>query len=346
LHGVRRAVLPSGLPAGQSDPGLERSRLQGRVARRDRSAARHERLPGVHRTDLPGAVRGGLRAGDQRRCRGDQVDRRWRSSNEHSRKVDRASCDGAAERSPCGGRGVRASGSRGRRAAEPPRARSVRVRARRGARRPHAVWRARLQARQADHRPPRRAARARGGTGALRRRGRCRRGRCRTGGGGRRRRAGDGRAGGARAAAARARPGRRAPRDGLPVRAQPLGGLAAGEPDQRRGPSRRCDRRWRHGDGLRRQRPPRAGGQRHDVRQLHAPRRDQDARDRALARRSQAAGIDLRPRRGRRSPLALHRPRARRRRPRRTGRRGPAPAQLPSTGLSAARRPPSPPTSC
>jgi hypothetical protein len=38
---------------------------------RDRAVARHQQLPGVHRPDLPGPVRVGMRAGDQRRPGGD-----------------------------------------------------------------------------------------------------------------------------------------------------------------------------------------------------------------------------------------------------------------------------------
>ena len=75
LHGVRRAVLPRRLPARQPDPGLERPRLQGPLARGDRPAARDQRLPRVHRPDLPGAVRARLRARDQRRPGLDQADR-------------------------------------------------------------------------------------------------------------------------------------------------------------------------------------------------------------------------------------------------------------------------------
>ena len=75
LHGVRRPVLPRRLPARQPDPGLERPRLPGPLARGDRPAARDEQLPRVHRADLPGAVRAGLRARDQRRPGLDQADR-------------------------------------------------------------------------------------------------------------------------------------------------------------------------------------------------------------------------------------------------------------------------------
>ena len=48
----------NGCPLGQPDPRLERPRLPRPLARRDRAAARHQQLPGVHRPALPGAVRG------------------------------------------------------------------------------------------------------------------------------------------------------------------------------------------------------------------------------------------------------------------------------------------------
>ena len=91
LHGVRRAVLPQRLPARQPDPGLERPRLPRPLARGDRPAARHEQLPGVHRQALPGAVRGGVRAGDPRGRRGlDQADRGLDRQPRLGRGLDRA----------------------------------------------------------------------------------------------------------------------------------------------------------------------------------------------------------------------------------------------------------------
>ena len=76
LHGVRRPVLPPRLPAREPDPRLERPRLPRPLARGDRAAPPHEQLPGVHRPPLPRAVRGRVRARDQRgRRRHDQADR-------------------------------------------------------------------------------------------------------------------------------------------------------------------------------------------------------------------------------------------------------------------------------
>ena len=70
LHGVRRALLPQRLPAGEPHPGLERPRLPGPLGRGDPPAPRDEQLPGVHRPAVPGAVRGRLHAGDPRGRRG------------------------------------------------------------------------------------------------------------------------------------------------------------------------------------------------------------------------------------------------------------------------------------
>jgi glutamate synthase (NADPH/NADH) small chain len=58
LHGLRHSVLPSGLPAGKPDSGLERSGLQGQVALGDRSAARDEQFPRVHRPLCPAPCEG------------------------------------------------------------------------------------------------------------------------------------------------------------------------------------------------------------------------------------------------------------------------------------------------
>ncbi|CAA9497831.1 MAG: Glutamate synthase [NADPH] small chain, partial [uncultured Solirubrobacteraceae bacterium] len=102
------------------------------------------------------------------------------------------------------------------------------------------------------------AAARRGRRGALRRRRRRRR----VGGGAslrvRRGRAGDRLARAARPAGAGPRPRGRALRDGVPLRAQPLGGrrLVRGA-DHRRGQERRGHRRRRHRRGLRRERRPR-----------------------------------------------------------------------------------------
>ena len=58
LHGLRHPVLPRGLPAREPHPRVERPRLPRRLARRRRAPSRHQQLPRVHRTALPGALRG------------------------------------------------------------------------------------------------------------------------------------------------------------------------------------------------------------------------------------------------------------------------------------------------
>ena len=123
LHGLRHSVLPPGLPAREPDPGLERPRLPRPVADGDRAAARDEQLPGVHRTAVPGAVRGLVRAGDQQRPGHDQGASRYSI-------IDRAFDEGwIAPRPPAHRTGKRVAvvgsgpGGAGRgRAAEPRRA--------------------------------------------------------------------------------------------------------------------------------------------------------------------------------------------------------------------------------
>ena len=75
LHGLRHPLLPRRLPTGQPDPGVERPRLPRRLARRHGAPPRHEQLPRVHRAPVPGAVRGRLRARDQRGPGDDRADR-------------------------------------------------------------------------------------------------------------------------------------------------------------------------------------------------------------------------------------------------------------------------------
>ena len=145
--------------------------------------------------------------------------------------------------------------------------RGDRLRARRGPRRHAALRRARREAREVDHRPAGRSARARraSSSSATSRsastsassdsRAEPRRGRPR-----------DRLPGRARPRGARPRPRRRPLRDGVPVRPQPLGRRIAGPArpssrarDQRRRQARRRDRRRRHRHGLRLERAPRGG---------------------------------------------------------------------------------------
>ena len=75
LHGLRHPVLQQRLPARQPDPRLERPRLPRPLAGRDRSPARDQQLPRVHRPAVPGAVRVVVRARDQPASRHDQAGR-------------------------------------------------------------------------------------------------------------------------------------------------------------------------------------------------------------------------------------------------------------------------------
>ena len=190
------------------------------------AAARDQQLPRVHRADLPGAVRVGLRAGDQRRPGDDQADRVGDRRRAASRRA------GSSPSRPPRARGR--DGRRGRLRARPgwrspPSSTSVghrvdRLRARRGPGRAAALRRARRQAREVDHRPPRARCSSRGGSSsstastsardlatdelhAPPRRGRGR----------------DRLARRARPRRPRPRARRRALRDGLPLPAQPLG---------------------------------------------------------------------------------------------------------------------------
>ena len=237
LHGLRRAVLPQRLPAGQPDPGLERPRLPRPLAGRDRaSCTRRTTSPSspaacARRRARPRACSRSARATRSRSSRS-----RTRSSTAPGRRAGSSPQPPAARDRPL------ASPSSARaRPAWPPRSscaasghRVVAVRARRGRRRARALRRAGLQDREAGRRAARRAAGRRGRRAALRRRRRRRRHRR-----GAARRVRRGRARDRLARAARpAGPGPRARghplRDGLPLRAQPLG---RGESGRRRVPA-------------------------------------------------------------------------------------------------------------
>ena len=153
------------------------------------------------------------------------------------------------------------AGGHGRGAAAAPR-RAPRgpLRARRGGGRPRALRRARLQDREDRRGAPRAAARRRGhraAPGRRRRRRRQRRGAARAV---RRRRPGPRLARAARPARAGPRARRRALRDGVPLRAQPLGRRLRRDSDHRQGQERHRHRRRRHGCRLRRQLDPRGRG--------------------------------------------------------------------------------------
>ena len=77
VHGLRRPVLPVGhrLPDRQPDPRVERPRLSEPLARRPRAASQDEQLPRIHRSRVPGALRGRLRARHHEPARHDQEHR-------------------------------------------------------------------------------------------------------------------------------------------------------------------------------------------------------------------------------------------------------------------------------
>ena len=164
MHGVRRALLPQRLPAREPDPRLERPRLPRPLGRRPPPAPRDQQLPRVHRSPLPGAVRGRVRARDPRGRRGhDQADR----ERDHRPRLRRGL--GRRRRRPpprpAGPVAVVGAGPAGhgrRPAAAPGRPPRDPVRARRGRRRARPLRRPRLQDREVRRRAPRRPARRRG----------------------------------------------------------------------------------------------------------------------------------------------------------------------------------------
>ena len=225
LHGVRRAVLPRRLPARQPDPRLERPRLPRPLARGDRAAPRHQRLPRVDRADLPGAVRARLRARDQRRPGLDQADRAG----------DRRARVGGGLDRPAAARAAHAAAASAIVGSGPGRARRRRRSSTAPATRSSSTSATRARAACCASACPTSSSRSGTSTAGSR----CWRPRacasstastsasdvtaeelCRAP---RRRRAGDRLARAPRARRARRRPAGRALRDGLPVRAQPLG---------------------------------------------------------------------------------------------------------------------------
>ena len=141
------------MPAGKPDSGLERSGLQGFVERRHRSAPCDEQFPRVHRLALPGSVRGFLRSHDQRFPGDDQGDRKI-----HHRTRFRAGLgEGDSTRGPHGQesrrRGFGPCGSGRRPATQLGGTLCDRVRARRQARRAHALRNTGFQDGQDLYRP-------------------------------------------------------------------------------------------------------------------------------------------------------------------------------------------------
>ncbi len=154
MHGLRHPVLPRGLPARQPHPRVERPRLPRRLVRGHRAAARHQQLPRVHRSPVPGAVRGGVRARDQRRPGGHRAHRvrdhragmvRGLGGPGPSRRADGQAGGG-------GGFGTRRPGRRP--AAVPGRPHGGRLRAGRAPRRAAALRHPRVQDGEGGPRPP------------------------------------------------------------------------------------------------------------------------------------------------------------------------------------------------
>ena len=212
-----------GCPLGQPDPGLERPRLPRPLAGGDRGAPRDEQLPRVHGPDLPGAVRGLVRARHQRRRGHDQADR----AVDHRPRVGGGLGQGraarGAQRQVRRRHRLRPGRARRRSGAEPLRPQRHAVRAQHARGRPAALRCPRLQAREVDRAAACRPDRRGGGGASLRRRRRQGRDRRRAPRAVRRdrdrRRLDDP----ARPARSRTRAGRRPLRDGLPRDAQPLG---------------------------------------------------------------------------------------------------------------------------
>ena len=257
MHGLRHPVLPSGLPAGQPDSGLERSGLPRFVARGARAAAPDQQLPGVHRPAVPGAVRRVVRARHQQGPGHHQVDRAGDHRPRLRRGLGRAGGANDADVEEGGGDriGARRAGRIGPAQSRRPQRHGVRKG--RSHRRPAALRHPRVQAGEAR---PRSTARTAGGRGrGLPPRRGCRerhlRGRSaprlRRRGPGRRRRPP------ARPRGAGARSAGRAFRDGVPHAAEPpLPGRrrSRSRRDQRRGQARHHHRRRRHRRGLPRHR--------------------------------------------------------------------------------------------
>ena len=347
-----------GCPLGNLIPDWNDLVYRGRWREALLQAPLHQQLPRVHRPDLPGAVRVGLRARHQRRPGDDRADRGRHRRARLRRGLGGARAAGFADR-PHGCRGGLGPGRPGGgRRAEQVRPHGHRVRARRGGR-----------AACCASACPTRSSRSGSSTGGSR----CSRPRgspssagwtwgatwipprcaaARRGGGG------DRLPRPARPRGARARAARRALRDGLPLPAQPRGGSLRGAPrarhatraaDQRRGQARARRRRRRHRDGLHLERAARGRDRRADAGRVPAADGRRPPAGNALAAAAQAHADDLRARGGRRAPVRGRGHGDRRRgRPRGGGASPPRGGHLLARPARDSRTAtgPSPPTSC
>ncbi len=98
----------TGCPLGNIIPDWNDLVYRDQWQRGARPAARHEQLSRVHRPRLPGAVRSGLRAGNQRRSGGDQANRNGDRRSRLRRRLDRARAARRAHRQESGRRRQRA----------------------------------------------------------------------------------------------------------------------------------------------------------------------------------------------------------------------------------------------
>ncbi len=98
---------------------MERSGPPGPLARRNRTAARHQQLPRLHRPVVPGSVRAGVCAGHQPGSGDDQADRAGDHRQGLRRRMGATTSAAEADRANgcCGGFGA---GGFGRRPATHP----------------------------------------------------------------------------------------------------------------------------------------------------------------------------------------------------------------------------------
>ena len=159
----------TGCPLGNLIPDWNDLVYREPLAGRDRRAPRHEQLPRVHRPHLPGAVRGRLRPRHQRRRRHDQADRAVDHRPRLGRGLGQARAAAVPHRQDGRGRRLRPGRHGRRRRAQQARPQGHPVRAQRPHRRPAALRRAGLQARQGRRAAARRPDRAGGHRDAHRR---------------------------------------------------------------------------------------------------------------------------------------------------------------------------------
>ncbi len=144
----------NGCPVNNIIPDFNDLGVPSGLEDRDRSAALHEQLPGIHGPHLPGAVRSSVHARHQRRSGRHQVARTRDHRQGVGRRLGRAAAAEAQDRQE-GRRGrFRALRARRRAATRARGPRGDRVREERPHRRPAALRHSRLQAGEVADRPP------------------------------------------------------------------------------------------------------------------------------------------------------------------------------------------------